>query len=84
MFHQKNFRELSDRRRMVYSDVWIKKVSEALGVNVEECSRIIIDARAGEFLKIYVEKFGADRMLNIDVSDVKSANITILDKGIGE
>ncbi len=46
---------------------FIEKWAEALDVEPTETRRIVIVAEACCALQVYVEKYGTDRMLSIDV-----------------
>jgi hypothetical protein len=57
---------------------FVQKWAEALGVEPNETARIVIDARPGEVLRVYVEKFGTERMLHIDPPDPQSVTVEVL------
>lgn len=64
--------------KFVMSRDFVQKWAEALGVDPGETSRIVIDAKADSVLTIYVEKFGTERMLSIEVPDPGSVKLEVL------
>lgn len=54
-------------RKVVRAEEYAIKVCEALGVDHTQVRRVVIDAKAGEALQIYVQFFGAAEILDIDL-----------------
>jgi len=54
-------------RQIVRAEEYAIKVCEALGVDHTRVRRVVIDAKAGEALQIYVQFFGSSEILDIDL-----------------
>lgn len=65
--------------KFVMGTAFVQKWAEALGLDPEECRRVVIDAKVSDVLVIYVEKLGTERMLQIEPPDPTSVNLTIID-----
>lgn len=57
--------ERPDRGRMIHSERWALQVCAALGIDGARVRRIVIDAEARQALKVYVEYFGDNRLLDV-------------------
>lgn len=44
--------------RFIISDEWLKKLCESQGINYKRVSHVIIDAKAGEPVLMYITQFG--------------------------
>lgn len=53
---------------------WLKSA----GIDTEHARRVIIDAKAGEVVLVYVEQFGTDQMFKVEPPDLSKAEITVL------
>ena len=67
-------------KELIISDAWIKSIAEQLNIDPGETNRIVIDAMAGKFIVIYVEKFGTKKMLDIKIPPLAEVEIRVLDK----
>lgn len=62
--------------KLIIADSWIEKVCESQGINWQRTSRIIIDAKAGEPVYMYVTQFGDDGLLDLSPPQVLPAEVT--------
>lgn len=63
-------------RRALARD-FILKWAEALNIDPMECSRIVIDAKAQDVLRVYVSKFGSEKLLNVEPPAATEVQVTI-------
>ena len=70
---------------VILSDQLIGRLMEALGISPSaKVRRIILDCQVREGLVAYVELWGDTRMLDIDFSDLRGANIYFAPKQSNE
>lgn len=50
--------------KFILSDEFVKQLKE-LGIIDDNTRRVIIDAQVGHIIKIHLEKFGDERLLNL-------------------
>ncbi len=55
------------RARKILSREWIESIAAQLDIDPGDTSRVVVDARHGDVLRIYVEKFGTDRLLGVEL-----------------
>jgi len=65
--------------RTIMSNQFAVQWAEALGIDPMEVSRVVIDAQVGSVLKVYVEKFGTDRLLQVKPPDPSSVDVRVID-----
>jgi len=51
---------------LVAANELAKAVCEAVGLNSTQVARIIVDMRAEEFVRIFVEMYGSSKLLELD------------------
>ena len=57
---------MSDRSRVIKAEKFGQALAEAgIVKDLDYVRRIVIDAEAGNAVKIYVERFGDERLLNV-------------------
>ncbi|MBU1173387.1 MAG: hypothetical protein KKD44_27785 [Proteobacteria bacterium] len=57
---------------------WITVLCDALGLEANTIRRIIIDAAADSLVILYVEKYGDERMLDIEPISAEFAKVVVL------
>lgn len=62
--------------KLILADVWLKQLCEAQGINYKRTSRIIIDAKAGEPIYMYVSQFGDSDLLTLAPPEVIQPKVT--------
>jgi hypothetical protein len=62
------------------SDNWAKKVCKALGIDDELVYRLVIDCQVGDPIRVYVQMYGSDRMLEVATPSTQEVDIHILEK----
>ncbi len=63
-------------RKVVLSDAWLEKLCENQGINYHRTGRIIIDARAGFPVLMYVVQFGDDGLLEVTPPKAEPPGLT--------
>lgn len=48
------------------TDLWVKQMIEALGLDGAKVRRLVIDAEIGQTTKVYVECWGRSTMLEVE------------------
>lgn len=64
--------------KIIEASQFVDYISSSLSLNPNEVRRLVIDALAGEPIKIYVEMFGTERMLKVSPPDFSRASIVFL------
>lgn len=52
-------------RKLALADEFVQVWASALGVDPSETRRVVIDASVGAVVKVYVEKYGTEAVLQI-------------------
>jgi hypothetical protein len=64
-----------DRQRHILGEEWGRSLAEALGIDPDKTSRIVIDVRPREPIKVYVEKIATERLLNLSPPSIEWCEI---------
>lgn len=48
------------------TDLWVKQMIQALGLDGAKVRRLVIDAEVGQTIKVYVECWGPSTMLEVE------------------
>ena len=60
---------------LILSDKWIEQVAKSQGIQWDRATRIIIDAKMGEPVYMYVTQLGDARVLELQPPEVLPAEI---------
>lgn len=63
---------------IIHSRKFIERFAEAFGVQVNECYRIVIDAKVDDALRVYVSKFGTEDLLKVELPDATGVTVTVV------
>lgn len=61
--------------RVIAGRDWARQVCKALSLDPLKVRRIVIDAQVGEVLSVYIEAWGDDRLIDIQLPDAASLNL---------
>jgi hypothetical protein len=61
---------------LIISNKWIEQVAKSQGIQWDRATRIIIDAKMGEPVYMYVTQLGDDRILTLHPPDVLPAEVS--------
>jgi hypothetical protein len=61
---------------IVISDEWLEKLCRAQGISYERVSSVIIEARAGEPVVMYVTQFGDAKIWDVGPPEVVPPKVT--------
>lgn len=53
----------------------------AAGIDVDSAYRVVIDAKASDIVRIYVERFGDERMISVKPPDLAGAEVITEPRG---
>ena len=59
-------------------DEWMGRLAESLGLDPGDVSRIVVDAQAGELVRVYVEKYARERSLLVELPSEPDVNIMVI------
>lgn len=62
----------------IESSKFVQQWAEALGLDPSECRRVVIDAEVDNVVRVYVEKYGTTRLLDVQPPDPSSVHVTVL------
>ena len=60
---------------IIIANRYIEELCQALGIRPERTARIIIDAKAGELVRLYVTQFGDEDLLRLTPPEVAPPEI---------
>jgi hypothetical protein len=61
--------------RLIIANQWIEQIAKAQGINYDRVSRVIIDAKVGEPVFMYITQYGDDGILALRPPEVLEAEI---------
>lgn len=64
--------------KFILADDFVIKWATALGIDADRVRRVVIDAEAGNAIMVYVEQYGTDELLHLDVPNPTSMDIKIV------
>ena len=66
--------------KLIKSDAFVTQWAEAMGIDIAEdkITRVVIDAQVGEVLKVYLSRWGTDRLLDVTPPDASGVEVTVL------
>ena len=59
-------------------DSWMDKMCEQLGEDPRFVTRIVIDAKSGDFVRIYIERIAMEGDLVVELPDDPGVKITVI------
>jgi hypothetical protein len=61
----------------IVSDRWLEQLCRSQGIRYEHVSRVIVDARAGEPVLMYVTQFGDEKLLELTPPEIIPPNVEL-------
>ena len=62
---------------VILSNKWADEICHLYGIDPARVARVIVDAKAGEVLRVYFNGFGDDRLLELIPSEARSADVYV-------
>lgn len=71
-----------DEDRTLHEREFGKKLLKELGLENQKVTRIIIDVQVNEPVRLYIERFGSRRLLDVDFSSLSDGYVIGMEDGL--